>query len=68
MTTQNAAERRRYNLLKALQETDPECQILKDEIAPMEEAQNWEWTNPLLPGLMISDTMAFSGDPFTPNS
>ena len=68
MTTQNAAERRRYNLLKALQETDPECQILKDEIAPMEEAQNWEWTNPLLPGLMISDTTAFSGDPFTPNS
>ena len=33
MTTQNATERRRYNLLKALQETAPECQILRDEIA-----------------------------------
>lgn len=68
MTTQNAAERRRYNLLKALQETDPECQILKDAIAPMEEAHNWEPRDPLLPGLMISDAMVFSSDPFTPDS
>ena len=66
MTTQNAAERRRYNLLKALQETAPECQILKDEIVPIEESHNWEWTNPLLPGVMISHPIVSSGDPFTP--
>ena len=68
MITQNATERRRYNLLKALQETAPECQILKDEIAPMEEAHSWEWVNPLLPGLMISEAVVISGDLFTPNS
>ena len=68
MTTQNATERRRYNLLKALQETAPKCQILRDEIAPMEEAHSWEWADPLLPGLMISEPVVISGDPFTPNS
>ena len=68
MTTQNTTERRRYNLLKALQETAPECEILKDEIAPIEETNNWEWRNPLLPGLMISEAMVISSDPFTPDS
>ena len=68
MTTDNMLEHRRYNLLKALQETDPQCQILKDEIAPIEEAHNWEWQHPLLPSLMVGETMVFSGDPFTPGT
>ena len=68
MTSPNATERRRYNLLKALQDTAPECQILKDEIAPMEEAHSWEWTDPLLPGLIIGEATVVSGDPFTPDS
>ena len=65
MISDNVVERRRYDLLKALQETDPQCQILKDEIAPIEEAHNWEWRDPLLPGLIIGDPVVVTSDPFT---
>lgn len=68
MITDNIVERRRYNLLKALQETDPQCQILQDEIAPIEEAYNWEWRDPLLPSLVIGQPLAVTGDPFTLSS
>ena len=68
MTTPNAAERRRYNLLKVLQETAPDCQLLKDEIAPIEETHSWEPQDPLLPGVMIGETMVSTGDPFTSSS
>ena len=68
MITDNIVERRRYDLLKALQETDPQCQILKDEIAPIEEAHNWEWRDPLLPGVTFVDPLLVTGDPFTPSS
>lgn len=68
MITDNIAERRRYNLLKALQKSDPQCQILKDEIAPIEEAHNWEWRDPLLPSLIFVEPRVVPGDPFTPSS
>ncbi len=64
MTTDNLAERRRYNLLKALQETDPQCQILKDEIVPIEESHNWDWRDPLLPGFIVGELKVVSEDSF----
>ena len=68
MTTDNIVERRRYDLLKALQETDPQCQVLNNEIAPIEEAHNWNWRDPLLPNLIIGEPMVATGDPFTPGT
>ena len=68
MTTDNIVERRRYNILKALQETDPNCQILNNEIAPIEEAHSWEKRDPLLPGVIIGQAVAVTGDPFTPST
>lgn len=67
MMTDNIVERRRYDLLKALQETDPQCQILKDEIAPIEEAHNWEWRDPLLPSVTFGQPSVVPDDPFTPS-
>ena len=64
MTTDNIDERRRYNLLKALQETDPQCQILRDEIVPIEESHSWNWKHPLLPSVIIGEFKAVNGDPF----
>ena len=68
MTMDNTVEHRRYNLLKKLQQTDPKCQTLKDKIAPIEEAHDWEWRDPLLPSIMIGEPMIFTGDPFTPST
>ena len=62
---QNIIDRRNYNLLKALQNRSPHCQVLKDEIAPIEEAHSWEWQDPLLAGLVFGETMIWHEDPFT---
>ena len=68
MTADNTLQRRRYNLLKALQKNDPESEILKDAIAPIEDTHNWDWDQPLASGAMAANIAAFSGDPFAPGA
>ena len=68
MTADNTLQRRRYNLLKALQENDPDSEILKDAIAPIEETPNWDRDHPLPSGAIAANIAALSGDPFTPGA
>ena len=69
MATENSAERSRYSFLKALHEKNPQCKVLKDEIAPIEEAHSWNWdgNHRLEPRLTVSGgkVAIIAGDPFT---